>query len=390
MPASLGIDRFPGQTPDQDYFGRASAPANIAFLKYWGRADHEKFIPLNPSISMSLDSCRAETEVAFVEPEGIEAGESTVTIELEDSSKEIFTASQAKSGALDEKTTLLFTTAQRLQERAAKTNPEIKNLVFQAESRLNFPMNSGISSSAAGLAAFVAAVAKALELDELYKNSHALSREIRLCGSPSASRSVFGGFSEVLAGSDREAIAQQLAPADHWELIDIVVAVEKGAKKVSSSEGHLLADNSPMLTGRVDYLKDKPELFRRAILDRDFATLAEISTADWLNMFAVMFTSTPPIVYFQTSSITVFNLVEELRADDVEVFVTFDAGPNPHVITTPDSLPQVESALRAGNWGQLYINRPGEGLVIDQNSQENNISFTSAKTNAVSQRNSSG
>src|SRR6185295_18912555 len=34
-----------------------SAPANIAFVKYWGASDLERALPLNSSISMTLDEC---------------------------------------------------------------------------------------------------------------------------------------------------------------------------------------------------------------------------------------------------------------------------------------------------------------------------------------------
>ena len=41
----------------------ASAPANIAFIKYWGARDLDRALPLNPSISMTLTRCRSRTTV---------------------------------------------------------------------------------------------------------------------------------------------------------------------------------------------------------------------------------------------------------------------------------------------------------------------------------------
>ena len=35
-----------------------AAPANIAFIKYWGARDLERALPMNPSISMTLDALR--------------------------------------------------------------------------------------------------------------------------------------------------------------------------------------------------------------------------------------------------------------------------------------------------------------------------------------------
>ncbi|HMB53395.1 MAG TPA: hypothetical protein VKU40_08765, partial [Thermoanaerobaculia bacterium] len=43
----------------------AVAPANIAFVKYWGATDLERALPANPSISMTLSRCVSRTTVEF-------------------------------------------------------------------------------------------------------------------------------------------------------------------------------------------------------------------------------------------------------------------------------------------------------------------------------------
>ena len=58
-----------------------SAPANIAFIKYWGARDLDRAIPMNSSISMTLEHCvtpctvetldhGGEDEVWLAEPDG--------------------------------------------------------------------------------------------------------------------------------------------------------------------------------------------------------------------------------------------------------------------------------------------------------------------------------
>src|SRR3712207_6807132 len=43
----------------------AVAPANIAFVKYWGVQDAELTLPYNESVSMNLDRCVTTTTVEF-------------------------------------------------------------------------------------------------------------------------------------------------------------------------------------------------------------------------------------------------------------------------------------------------------------------------------------
>jgi mevalonate pyrophosphate decarboxylase len=43
------------------------APANIALVKYWGKRDEETMLPLNDSISVSIDELKATTTVQIHE-----------------------------------------------------------------------------------------------------------------------------------------------------------------------------------------------------------------------------------------------------------------------------------------------------------------------------------
>ena len=45
--------------------GKARAHTNIALIKYWGKADEKLIIPMNNSLSVSLEKFYTETEVTF-------------------------------------------------------------------------------------------------------------------------------------------------------------------------------------------------------------------------------------------------------------------------------------------------------------------------------------
>jgi len=42
------------------------APVNIALIKYWGKRDEEKILPLNPSLSITLDMADLRTKTTVV------------------------------------------------------------------------------------------------------------------------------------------------------------------------------------------------------------------------------------------------------------------------------------------------------------------------------------
>lgn len=45
--------------------GKARAYTNIALIKYWGKKNEELILPMNNSLSLTLDAFYTETEVIF-------------------------------------------------------------------------------------------------------------------------------------------------------------------------------------------------------------------------------------------------------------------------------------------------------------------------------------
>jgi diphosphomevalonate decarboxylase len=59
---------------------KGRGPINIALIKYWGKEDEEKIIPLNNSISLTLDMSNFYTETTINLYPDIQTGETKLTI----------------------------------------------------------------------------------------------------------------------------------------------------------------------------------------------------------------------------------------------------------------------------------------------------------------------
>jgi len=218
---------------------------------------------------------------------------------------------------------------------------------FRAEvvSENNFPAGAGIASSAAAFAALALAATRAAGLE--WSESQ-VSRLARL-GSGSASRSLPSGFVEWKMGTgDGDSFAVSIAPPEHWALADCVAIVAAGHKATGSTEGHALAPTSPLQAARVADAGRRLDICRRAILERDFATLANIIELDSDMMHAVMMTSQPQLFYWKPATLAVMEAVRAWRGEGLSVAYTIDAGPNVHVIC-----PQAEMETVAARLGEI-------------------------------------
>jgi diphosphomevalonate decarboxylase len=86
---------------------------------------------------------------------------------------------------------------------------------------------------------------------------------------------------------------------------------------------------------------------RDAILERDFAALAEIIELDSNLMHAVMMSSTPRLLYWLPATVGIIQAVQEWRREDLACAYTIDAGPNVHVICPDETHAEVRARLQA-------------------------------------------
>jgi diphosphomevalonate decarboxylase len=221
----------------------------------------------------------------------------------------------------------------------------------------NFPIGSGIASSASAFAALALAGSAALGLN-LTENE--LSRLARL-GSGSASRSIPAGYVEWTPGEDdQSSYAFSILPPGGWDLVDIVLVLDQAHKKTGSSEGHHLASTSPLQQARVSDAPRRLDICRSSILKKDFSTFAEIIELDCLMMHSVMMTSTPPLFYWAASTYQIIEKVRGWRKAGLPAAFTIDAGPNVHVITVAENTSALVSEINQLSIIQShYISHPG-------------------------------
>ncbi|HEU4618396.1 MAG TPA: diphosphomevalonate decarboxylase [Gammaproteobacteria bacterium] len=300
--------------------GRAKARANIALVKYWGKADERLKIPAVGSISITLDALWSETEVRF------DAGLAGDELVLDGAERP---EQRAKvSACLDV-----------LREAAGVS------LRARVVSRNNFPTGAGLASSASGFAALAAAAAKALGLELSGTELSIVARR----GSGSAARSVFGGFVEMHAGraSDgRDSFAEPLLPREAWPLEVVVAITARGEKEIGSGAGMARSEQSSPYYG--DWVATHPAdlaAARDAIRRRDFEALADVAEHSCLKMHAAAMAAKPALIYWNGTTVECMNRVRKLRRSGVGVFFTIDAGPQVKAVCEPGATARVAAAL---------------------------------------------
>ncbi len=330
----------------------AIAHANLAFVKYWGKLDADLNIPLNNSISMNLSAARTITSVRF--DADLTADEVHVEGER---------ANAKFAGRVGQH-------LDRLRAIAGVADSA------HVETRNTFPASTGFASSASGLAALTVAAAGALELDLSERDLSILARQ----GSGSACRSIPAGFVEWEGGSnDDNSYAVQLAPADHWDIVDVAVLVTSTPKQVSSTAGHMLALNSPFWTARSQALSARLAMVRQAILDRDFTTFGREIEAEAMSMHAIMLTSAHQgerawhsgIYYWTPDTLQLLIAVQQWREDGLEVYFTLDAGPTVHLMCPATQQAAVVDAIATLDnpaWS-VIVSAPAPGAQIVDDDQ---------------------
>jgi diphosphomevalonate decarboxylase len=149
--------------------------------------------------------------------------------------------------------------------------------------------------------------------------------------------------------------------------VDLIAVTGTGTKKISSTEGHGIAQSSPFYKTRIKGMPGKISELKKALKKKDFTKFGRIIEAEAINMHMVMMTSNPPLYYWTPETLKVMAKVIELRGKGIESYFTIDAGPNVHIICEKETLSKLKLKIaKIPGVKKILINSvsKGAGLVL--------------------------
>lgn len=318
----------------------AKAHTNIALIKYWGKRDEEKILPMNNSLSLTLDGFYTTTTVTFKE-------------ELEEDS--FVLNEQVVTGEAFNRVTNFLNLIRQLAGKS--------DLYANVYSLNAVPTAAGFASSASGFAALAAAATRAIGLNV---NEQELSKITRQ-GSGSACRSIYGGFSEWVKGEETDgsdSYAVPIVPADYWDVRVAAVVLNAEEKGISSRVGmKRTVDTSVFYQGWLDSVSNDLQAIKIGIQERDFEKVGQIAEANCLKMHATTLGANPPFTYWQDTTLNIMQTVQKMRETGIPVYFTIDAGPNVKVLYLPEHEELVEQTLKqADGVTDVILSRAGGGI----------------------------
>ncbi len=314
----------------------ATARANIAFIKYWGKLERLGNYPAVPSLSVTLDGLVTRTEL---EPSSLTDVDQ---VELDGMPLE---------GRGLERVLTVLNACRKASGRTDRVRVVSHN---------HFPTSSGLASSASGFAALVGASHRWFGLST---SPSALSEAARQA-SASAARSVFGGWVSLDAGAEH---ACPLAPPEHWDLSVLVVKTTTAKKPLGSTEAmNLTRDTSPYYR---PWLEHAPRLFeeaKQALLERDLERFGDAMEHSTFMMHASLLAARPSFTYLTPATLEILAVTRNLRDRGTLCFRTMDAGPHVKVLCRSGDAASIAKELREQK-SVLDVScaRPGAGLSLE-------------------------
>ncbi|VDN05287.1 unnamed protein product [Thelazia callipaeda] len=313
------------------------APINIALVKYWGKRNENIVLPLNDSISLSINDVFTETRLRT----GPSIKKDSVSINGENIS---LSKHPRFLRCFNEVRRLIRKRATKSKNsRKRNPNPFSK---FEVVSQTFFPIEAGLASSAAGFAAVAYGLGKICHLD--IKDTIRVAR----LGSGSACRSILSGLVHWKAGvaeDGTDCVCESVFEEDYWPTLRAIILVTSyDSKKVSSSIGmQLTVKTSELLQSRIKNVPGHIEKLKDAFREKNFERFAEIIMLESRQLHAVCLDTAPPLHYLNENSWHLMQLVHSLNkfCNSTTVAYTFDAGPNCCLFLESENVPLMLAAL---------------------------------------------
>lgn len=319
-----------------------SSPSNIAIVKYWGKEPGDQ-IPMNPSLSMTLENCRSFTTVEYEVRKGSES-----FIEV------IFEGKRA----IDIEAKL-----QRWFTKISYFFSWLNYVSLKIESHNNFPHSAGIASSASGMSTMAMCLAAIdAHVNESAMHELSLLSDISRLGSGSACRSVMGpwvlwGETDLLAHSSNEhAVVVPEVHQDFVHLHDSIIVVDKEPKRISSRDGHTFMETHPWRKGRIAQAHENLSQVMLALRQGDWPLFQKVTENEALSLHGLMLASEGGILLWKGNTLEWMHyLREQRRKTSVPMTFTLDAGANLHLLYPDSARHEVLSILESSSVPQLEI-----------------------------------
>ena len=296
----------------------ARAYTNIALIKYWGKKNKQLKLPYTNSLSLTLDRFYTDTKVEII-----------------NSDKDIVSLNNHLLDDSESQRVRNYLTTVR-QMYSFEDH-------FKVDSINHVPTSAGFASSASGFAALAAAVNETKNLQLNKRQLSILARN----GSGSASRSIYGGFVEWIAGTDNDSsFAQPIDENPEIDLTLLSVVINQRSKKISSTVGmENSVKSSPFYSNWVTLVSSEIKEIKQAIAQKDLQKIGEISEHNAMSMHALTLSANPSFTYFTPETIQIIQAIKELRQKGVFAYATIDAGPNVKIICTKESIQKVQTYI---------------------------------------------
>ncbi len=342
----VGPDSWRRPYDARPFHTRVRAPANIAWVKYWGKKGPQ--LPANPSLSMTLRECATVTEL-----------EATPAPQLD---VELWFAG-AREESFERKTRAHL-------GNLAELYPLLGRFRYKITSDNTFPHSSGIASSASSQAALALALGRLLQAHAGGELPLTEVGSMARLGSGSACRSLHGGFvawgeSARFGSSDLHAnpINEHVHP-DFKQAQDTVLVVSSRQKEVPSRAGHGQMSDHPFAQARFQQAGANFDRLADALQSGDWSVAGEVMEEEALTLHALMLAGRPGYVLLEPNSLEIIRLVRLFRRESgVPLYFTIDAGPNIHLVYPESALPKVGPFVRHE---LLRFTEQGQGAIWDR------------------------